>query len=72
MNVTEENSPLPSAHADDEEIERYAVLLDTLGVAYRTPYLREDHGTDRGWAHDLVEDNALPILSEMAPYARFC
>ena len=32
MNVTEENSPLPSAHADDQEIGRYAVLLDTLGV----------------------------------------
>jgi diguanylate cyclase (GGDEF)-like protein len=32
MTNQQKNSPLPSAHADDEEIRRYAELLNTLGV----------------------------------------
>ncbi len=32
MNVTENHSPLPDSHADDQEIKRYAALLDRLGI----------------------------------------
>ena len=32
MNVTEIHSPLPDSHADDQEIKRYAALLDRLGI----------------------------------------
>lgn len=32
MNVTETHSPLPDSHADDQEIQRYAALLDRLGI----------------------------------------
>ena len=32
MDSTESYSPLPDTHADDQEIKRYADLLDSLGV----------------------------------------